>query len=154
MVYRFEDPEKYHGIDPQPVGEALAALRTDGEIDAVRVVEAAAESSSPLHPLFEWDDTRAAKKYRLLTARMLIRNVVVAPADVEDERTTTARAVPVRTVTRTAVVDVAPETPLTRAQEALLTWRRKYGHLPQFAEVVAAIDAALEVERRPRRLAS
>lgn len=40
------------------------------------VVAAARAKSSPLHDRFEWDDTAAAKRYRLEQARNLIRVVV------------------------------------------------------------------------------
>lgn len=41
------------------------------------VVEAARAKSSPLHSKFEWDDTKAAHKYRLQQAAELIRVVTV-----------------------------------------------------------------------------
>lgn len=41
------------------------------------VVERAADTQSALHGAFEWDDTEAARKYRLEQARQLIRVSVV-----------------------------------------------------------------------------
>jgi hypothetical protein len=41
------------------------------------VVKAAREPSHPLHKKFDWDDTRAAQKWRLAQARDLIASVVV-----------------------------------------------------------------------------
>ena len=44
---------------------------------AVSVVEAARETTSVLHPYFEWDDSKAAARYRLAQARQLIRTIFV-----------------------------------------------------------------------------
>ena len=57
----------------------LARLAEAGEgvLTPDAVVEAAASPDSPLHGYFEWDDTEAARKYRLEQARTLIRSVHV-----------------------------------------------------------------------------
>ena len=45
----------------------------DGLIKPERVVEAARPKTSPIHDQFEWDNSAAAEKYRLLQASELIR---------------------------------------------------------------------------------
>ena len=45
----------------------------DGLIKPERVVAAARPKTSPIHDQFEWDNTEAAEKYRLLQASELIR---------------------------------------------------------------------------------
>jgi hypothetical protein len=45
------------------------------------VVKAAREPSHPLHKRFDWDDTKAAHKWRLSQARDLIASVVVEYED-------------------------------------------------------------------------
>jgi hypothetical protein len=55
----------------------LGRLRTDGDLTAPRVVEAAEPETAPLHAAFEWDDSAAAREFRLVQARTLIRAVVV-----------------------------------------------------------------------------
>lgn len=45
----------------------------DGLIKPERVVEAARPKASPIHDQFEWNNTAAAEKYRLLQASELIR---------------------------------------------------------------------------------
>jgi hypothetical protein len=44
-----------------------------GKLLASAVVDAARPSGSPLHSHFDWDDSAAAEKYRLMQARQLIR---------------------------------------------------------------------------------
>jgi chorismate mutase len=48
-----------------------------GAITPEDVVQAAASSNSALHAWFDWDDTRAAAKYRLEQARHLLKVVNV-----------------------------------------------------------------------------
>lgn len=48
-----------------------------GVVDAAMIVEDARNPESPLHGVFEWDDTEAARKYRVHQARMMISQVRV-----------------------------------------------------------------------------
>lgn len=50
-------------------------------LTAEAVVEAAKPVTSPLHARFTWDDTRAAREYRIMEARVLIRRFHVVPAE-------------------------------------------------------------------------
>lgn len=72
------------GSEPEPemIGDvpadvAAEALREHydrhGVIVAEAVVQEAEDPESPLHPAFEWDDSRAAHHHRVWQARMLIR---------------------------------------------------------------------------------
>lgn len=60
------------------VVEALTRLaaKHDGELHAKAVVDAARDVDSVLHRYFDWDDSRAAERFRLWQARDLIRVVV------------------------------------------------------------------------------
>lgn len=56
----------------------LKELETEsGVLTPQMVVESAAKGGSPLHDIFDWDDSSAAKKYRLVQARMLINSVQI-----------------------------------------------------------------------------
>ncbi len=59
------------------VKEALEQLAKDGLLKPSAVVEAARDSSSPLHSHFEWDDSEAAEKWRQEQARQLIRSITI-----------------------------------------------------------------------------
>jgi len=64
--------------DPQAVGEELDRIReVSGSLTAEGTVKAAEKPTSPLHDLFVWDNTEAARLYRLVQARTLIRSVTV-----------------------------------------------------------------------------
>lgn len=62
----------------QIYGQCLEEIeRKNGCISPRAVVNRAREKSSPLHSYFDWNDTRAAEKYRLVQARGLINHLTV-----------------------------------------------------------------------------
>ena len=61
----------------QEVTDAVQALAVTGDLTPDSVLGAASAPDSPLHPLFDWDDTSAGAKYRLIQARNLIRRIRV-----------------------------------------------------------------------------
>lgn len=73
-------------------------LGHDGYIDPEVVVEAAAHPDNPMHRFFTWDDTEAARRYRLAQAGQLVRRVTLtilrpAPADPKRMEVRKVRAV-------------------------------------------------------------
>ena len=69
--------------DPQSVGEELARLQGNvrGKLTPEKVVTSARKKNSPLHSLFEWNDSVAGEKYRQEQARCVIRNIRVVYID-------------------------------------------------------------------------
>lgn len=61
------------------VAEKLAELASSngGRLTPNLVLEEAKDPDSVLHPLFEWDDTLAARQHRILQARQIITSVRV-----------------------------------------------------------------------------
>jgi len=59
----------------EQVAKRLEQLEQDGRLKARDVVEDARDPDSPLHDCFEWDDSRAAERFRIVQARRLIRTV-------------------------------------------------------------------------------
>jgi hypothetical protein len=57
------------------IEDALRELERENRLLPADVVEKARDPDSPLHSHFEWDNTAAAEKYRLVQARTLIRTV-------------------------------------------------------------------------------
>jgi|DewCreStandDraft_4_1066084.scaffolds.fasta_scaffold49690_1 hypothetical protein len=151
MIYRFRDGFHLNG-DPQVVGETLEDIRRkhDGRLRPEAVVKAAREPNSALHGYFEWNDAKAARKYRLQQADYLIRAVVVCPE--ESDR-------PFEPVRAFVCIEESPgsrvfthvceamrsetlrEQVLRRARAELADWRRRYARLAEFAALFEAIDA-------------
>jgi hypothetical protein len=160
MVYRWKPVAGgivSKGVSAQAVGEALEELQSGGRLTSARVVEAAKNRRSPLHRLFEWDDTKAAHGYRMGQAATIMSalvKVVVAPGreakeevrafvsikNEEDSRPTAPGFFVANTAAR------APRTvdPSERAWDELLEWRKRHGHLPEFLRVCMAIDICLK----------
>jgi len=57
-------------------GQRIAQLIGDGgEVTAEAILNDAKSPKSPLHDFFEWDDSEAAKKFRIHQARYLAGNI-------------------------------------------------------------------------------
>ena len=154
MVYQYKVP--YARVSAQTAGEELARIeRERGSLTPELVVDESREEDAPLHPVFEWDDKKAAECYRVVQAGSLIRNVTVKIEEVP-------RMEPVR-----AFVNVAPvgkrkgvfvsiksamtdedgrETVVARAMAELERVKEKYKDLQELAGIFAEIDR-LTMER-------
>jgi hypothetical protein len=73
--------DQHDEVDVAVVDELTAMYERLGELTAESVVAEASRASSPLHRYFEWDDTVAAREYRRVQARALIRRVTVVVDD-------------------------------------------------------------------------
>jgi len=70
--------------------EALLDIqaRNNGLLIPRIVIEEARPVDSPLHNAFEWDDTKAAARYRILQAQELIRSIKITECDKEPVKVT------------------------------------------------------------------
>jgi hypothetical protein len=123
---------KYIAAVPKEIiVENLEDIRNqhDGKLRPVDVVEAARPATAPLHPLFTWDNKKAAEEYRLWQAREVIREVVVE--------------IKGRTVAKYHNVQVIPrESSYYQAAEVIVT-------LPdEFERAVAALLSKFNAARR------
>lgn len=66
-------------LEPNVAGETLEGLQraNGGRLTARIVVDAARPIDAPLHPVFEWDDLKAAELYREDQARHVISSIRV-----------------------------------------------------------------------------
>lgn len=111
------------------------------------IVEAAKDESSELHKCFEWDDEKAAQKWRLHTARMLVNQLVV--------RTETSDNIPVAVRVISSASEINTYVPtkmliksesdyadlLARAKRELQAFQQKYATLSELQDIFTAIDA-------------
>lgn len=66
--------------DARKVAEVLVCLaKRDGKVTPEAFLEAATPTDSPIHDLFEWNDTVAAVSHRLHQARQIVRSVIFRP---------------------------------------------------------------------------
>jgi hypothetical protein len=65
---------KAYPVDAQTVGNWLQSIKVR---TADQIVAAARDPVSPVHSLFEWDDSAGAEQYRLVQARVMIGSLRV-----------------------------------------------------------------------------
>lgn len=153
MIYKFKDGSHLRG-DAQKVGERLAALEARGRLTPETVVSDAQAKDSPLHPLFEWDDAKAAERYRIQQAGHVIRCVTVETEQQGDDTPKVIRAfVPIAEAEGPRYVDTVRalgdadmrRQVLARAHAELDSVSRKWRELQELADVVDAIDRVGEL---------
>ncbi len=83
----FAPGRRIGGVDAETIaGELTRIYQRDHRITASSVVAESQPEDAPLHPAFEWDDSEAAKQYRLSQARNIIKApVVVIEGDAHHE---------------------------------------------------------------------
>jgi hypothetical protein len=145
-------------LDAQVVGTELERLRKKhgGELSTQIVVKEAESKRSPLHEAFEWNDTEAARQFRLVQAGYMIRHVTVVFEDPDEDMEHEIRAFvsvkqedaekPSYTSMRSAM-----ESPELRDQvfkqalNEINRWKMKYRHLTLFARIFSEIDVINEM---------
>jgi hypothetical protein len=153
-TYSFRDGARFKA-NPQIIGEHLEMLRGKhgGNLSTDEVLKDAKRNNSPLHPLFEWDDSTAAREYRLWQARHIIGAVVVKYDD-QPEQPAIRMFVNVRqeeqkqTYTSIAAALEDPELRrqvLADALRELDRIQRKYKDLTELSEIFASINRTREV---------
>lgn len=150
MVYEYVSGFTY-SVPADVAGNELSRIQSAyGEITKEIVLEESRSKEAPLHPIFEWDDTKAAEKYRLHQAGCIIRAVVVRTEE-EPKKTVRAfvniggnnegRFIDVKTA---LAQDETRDTVLSRAFAELEAFRKKYNNLSELSGVLSAIDEFLE----------
>lgn len=140
MTYQWKVPG-IMPVDAQTAGNELQRIyERDGVIEPETVVAESQTPSAPLHSCFEWDDEKAAHKYRITQAQNIIRAIVVVDEAKQPE--TRAFVNVQREYHPVSVVVRNPEKREILLQNALneLRWfERKYNTLQELSNVFAAI---------------
>lgn len=149
MIYKWAEGSRYNEKrNPvTPVAEHLTTLRDkNGSLTASVVLQGAQAKRSPLHPLFEWDDSTAAHEFRMEQARSIVRSVVVldeANPDAEPMRAFVTilgeqgtEAVPLMVAMNDEQMRAQV---VARALKEMHVWVRRYG---QYEELAAIVEAA------------
>jgi len=163
MIYK---PVKGSSISieqAQKFGERIETLMeaNDGSIIATQVVDDAKDKDSPLHEFFEWNNKRAADRYRLEQARYILRSIeVVIKTDGGQETSTRAfhyvtidnsfisernkAGQVVVAVKRAMSEDDLRKQIIEGALRQLKTWQRKYKQYQELAAIIKVIDEMVE----------
>jgi len=78
-LYKVKKGSIYSNKDAKIIGNCIENLMKDnaGEISAKQLLDTAKSIRSPLHKYFDWDDTKAAEKWRLHQSRQMLSSIVV-----------------------------------------------------------------------------
>ena len=136
--------------------EALKAIaaRNDGLLRPADVIEEARDENSPLHGAFCWDDTEAARLYRLDQAQRLIRKFKVVIEEskgktievpvfigVSTDRTSTKDENPYRLAEEVAKNKNLLEVAEADALQQLKALKNRYNYLKKFQQLWDLIDS-------------
>lgn len=144
--------------DAEAFGKVMDAI-PPGERTPAAVVAKARPKSSPIHKLFEWDDTAAAEKYRCEQARQYTRELTVTV--ISDGKELPTRAFHSIVIEHEADAEnqghrffsvdeikgdkALEEQVVAQALKELNGWRQRYADYSKiFGGVFAAIDKAAE----------
>lgn len=123
-----------------------------GSITSQNVLESARPKKSPIHSLFEWDDTKAAEKYRLRQATLLITNLAVE-VEVPETKPIICRAYVNVSETKQGTfmkidsafkVKETREIVTERALRELQAFKKKYENLEILTNLFSEIDSLIE----------
>ncbi len=136
--------------DPEQVYREITQLGE--QYTPEQVVEIAKDEKTQLHGLFEWDDSKAAHKYRITQAQLIIRALVYVSDTARGER----EAPKIRAIVQSGVINHYAEISvvaknndqynrlLEDAKRDAAKFMEKYRTLAELEEVLAAMRSLLE----------
>lgn len=163
MIFKWADGFRgKRGVKADAAGRFVSSLAARGRVDAERLVEASTPASAPTHALFTWDDKKAAREFRLVEARCVLRSLVVVSSD--DGKSTVRAFHNVNTEpdadeevrAYVAVAEVASDEDMTeqvvaRCVRDLRSVRDRYAKYKQLRALVAGIDRLIASAKSTRR---
>ncbi len=143
----------------QKIGEYLERLTKEkGIVSPRELLELARPEDSILHDLFEWDDSVAAEKYRLVQARHIMNHLTVelitngesikAPAFINIELTTDEDGQGYLDIESVVKSKTLKDHMLEQAMKEMITWKARYNlykELNQIFEVVEKVQKELSL---------
>lgn len=131
----------YGDADAQKVYEEIGEENTTPE----EILEKAKDPNSELHKCFEWDDKKAAEKYRLQQARTIMCNLVFVSDDEKDDvRTHYALTFEKSEYHPTVLILQKPDeykALLEKAKGELFAFKKKYAMLKELKKLFQEIDS-------------
>lgn len=136
-------------LTQQQLHQQLLDIRAArGQLTPDDVVDVARDKSHPLHGRFEWDDQMAGEAYRRIQAAELIRSVRISYTESPEGEERSVRGWSALTdapdrrgyePTEELLRDeFTAKLLLRQAERELKAFKKKYGHLKEFADLVAS----------------
>ena len=134
----------YKNVDANKVAQEIREIGE--EVTSQQIVDRARDESSELHKCFEWDDTIAAEKWRLVQARYVVHHLVIKEESVPQDRPEIRYFVKPKSEggykqTRVVVrIDTEYNALLKQAWAELQMFKQKYSMLSELQEIFDLID--------------
>lgn len=143
-MYIWADGSHMSG-DANVAGKICDKLEMEGRLSAAELVNESRAEDSPLHDMFEWNDTIAAEKYRETQAQKIIRSIVkVVENEPLDYRAYSSIAPNSYVSTTNALSKEETRAIILRnAKRELETFKRKYGKLMELSKLINVIDEVI-----------
>jgi len=155
MVYSWKSNSRIKA-KAEDAAKLFESLERAGELTPGKVVEVSRPKDAPLHNEFEWNDRKAAGKYREIQARHLIMCLVVRDETDEVETGPVRAFFPVTEdatythINRILTDEDMREALLDKALREMEAFQRKYADLQELEKVNAEINAVLQHTKRER----
>lgn len=139
-------------VAAEKVGQVIEKIEErDGHVTKESFLEESRPENSVTHGLFEWDDQKAAEKYRLVQSGKIINNLEVHVTTVDNPEPIQTKAVvsvshePLEKARYTSIEAAfsnanTREIVIENAKRELECFKCKYAGLKELADVFAAID--------------
>lgn len=130
--------------DIQAVADICKRLADEGRLNAASLVEEAKDEESPIHDMFEWDDSIAARNWREFQASKIIRSIEYV---VDDKPVRYFSSVAPNHYMITENAMSAEDTRailLASAKRELEAFTRKYARLEELADFIQAAKLAIQ----------
>ena len=159
MVYqrRYTYGAVQYRVPADVVGGVLEGIEArDGAVTKEAFLEESRPEDAPTHRMFEWDDAKAAEKYRLVQSKNIINNLKVVIQKNDEEPMALKAFVNVSTgsqcssgryirIERAVADEKSMGVLLRNALAELGAFRRKYQGVKQLQAIFDAIDAMEDV---------
>lgn len=144
MVYKWKVP--LYKVSAQEAGEHIESLISqNGDVTPKLLVDDARPTDALLHPCFEWNNQKAAEKYRHDQAKTMISNLITVSIDGDKEVDQAPAFVNIKQRNESAhyqAVTVALSNEATReqvlrnAKAELAMFKRKYENLLNLTKIL------------------
>lgn len=146
-------------VKPDDAAEELRRIQDKyGEVTAKNLLDESRPKGAVMHNCYEWDNKKAAEKYRLWQSKNIMSNLTIV-YETADVGTETVKKLEVRAFQNTSEeregrfihVQDAMEDPeyrravLERAFRELAMFRRKYADLQELSQIFKDIDEMIAV---------
>ena len=166
MVYQYQWRINKYPVSAEAAGKHMESLNNKhGAVTPELLLDSSRSEDSVMHPCFEWDDTKAAEKYRVKQALGIICNLTcVKVTGNKDENPTKTRAfVNVSSSSRREKGTFKPiieaisnsdmrRTVLRNAIEELECFKNKYSSLTELIGVFEEIDKLKKSPDQPNKV--